>query len=158
MRHVLRDTSWGACSGGGSAKESPPIFLGQAAGTGQPLPLCHCFAESHLALLALALLLRIAPCWRLGYDLRIESLFVTQSCAQRAFRTCLGGFNVRRFYQESWQGIPFTSFSHISFFHLAEPKFYAVFYEELFRRYKSWGDLPSVCPENKRKGAKWLIG
>ena len=58
--------------------------------------------------------------------------------------------NVRRFYQESWQGIPFTSFSHISFFHLAEPKFYATFYEELFRRFKDWDDLPAVWRQNKR--------
>ena len=65
---------------------------------------------------------------------------------------------MRRFYQESWQGIPFTSFSHISFYHLAEPKFYAVFYEELFRRYKNWDDLPSVWRDNKRTDAKWLIG
>ena len=60
---------------------------------------------------------------------------------------------MRRFYQESWQGIPFTSFSHISFYHLAEPKFYAVFYEELFRRYKNWDDLPSVWRDNKRTDA-----
>ena len=65
---------------------------------------------------------------------------------------------MRRFYQESWQGIPFTSFSHISFFHLAEPKFYAVFYEELFRRFKDWDDLPAVWRTNKRKDARWLIG
>ncbi|WP_297226950.1 hypothetical protein [uncultured Desulfovibrio sp.] len=65
---------------------------------------------------------------------------------------------MRRFYQESWQGIPFTSFSHISFFHLAEPKFYATFYEELFRRYQSWDDLPAAWCENKRKDASWLMG
>lgn len=65
---------------------------------------------------------------------------------------------MRRFYQESWQGIPFTAFSHISFFHLAEPKFYAVFYEELFRRYKDWEDLPAVWRANKRKDARWLAG
>lgn len=65
---------------------------------------------------------------------------------------------MRRFYQESWQGIPFTAFSHISFFHLAEPKFYATFYEELFRRYQGWDDLPAVWRENKRKDASWLIG
>jgi phospholipid N-methyltransferase len=63
---------------------------------------------------------------------------------------------VRRFYQESWQGIPFTSFSHISFFHLAEPRFYAVFYEELFRRYKDWDDLPPVWRASKSKNSKWL--
>ncbi|MBQ9405160.1 MAG: hypothetical protein IJU37_00300 [Desulfovibrio sp.] len=65
---------------------------------------------------------------------------------------------MRRFYQESWQGIPFTTFSHLSFFHLAEPRFYAVFYEELFRRYKGWDDLPAVWRENKRKDARWLLG
>ncbi|MDR2572892.1 MAG: class I SAM-dependent methyltransferase [Desulfovibrio sp.] len=63
---------------------------------------------------------------------------------------------MRRFYQESWQGIPFTAFSHISFFHLAEPRFYAVFYEELFRRYKDWDDLPSIWRANKSKDARWL--
>lgn len=63
---------------------------------------------------------------------------------------------VRRFYQESWQGIPFTAFSHISFLHLAEPRFYATFYEELFRRYKSWEDLPRQWRINKAADAEWL--
>ena len=65
---------------------------------------------------------------------------------------------MRRFYQESWQGIPFTRFSHLSFFHLAGPKFYAVFYEELFRRYKDWDDLPAAWRTNKRTDARWLLG
>lgn len=65
---------------------------------------------------------------------------------------------MRRFYQESWQGIPFTSFSHISFFHLAEPRFYAIFYEELFRRYQNWNDLPEPWRINKAKDASWLAG
>ncbi len=63
---------------------------------------------------------------------------------------------MRRFYQESWQGIPFTAFSHISFFHLADPKFYATFYEELFRRYQGWNDLPATWRANKAKDARWL--
>lgn len=63
---------------------------------------------------------------------------------------------MRRFYQESWQGIPFTSFSHISFFRLAESRFYSTFYEELFRRYKSWEDLPAVWRRNKDKSADWI--
>ena len=50
---------------------------------------------------------------------------------------------LRRFYQESWQGIPFTTFAHTHFFHLADAKFYSVFYEELFRRYQGWNDLPA---------------
>lgn len=64
---------------------------------------------------------------------------------------------MRRFYQESWQGIPFTAFSHLSFFRLAEPRFYATFYEELFRRYKDWNSLPARWRKNKAKDAKWLI-
>ena len=61
------------------------------------------------------------------------------------------------FIRKAGRGIPlFTSFSHISFFHLAEPKFYATFYEELFRRFKDWDDLPAVWRQNKRKDAQWL--
>lgn len=63
---------------------------------------------------------------------------------------------MRRFYQESWQGIPFTAISHLSFFHLAESKFYSVFYEELFRRYADWEDLPLMWRQNKRHNAQWL--
>lgn len=63
---------------------------------------------------------------------------------------------MRRFYQESWQGIPFSAFAHLSFFHLAEPKFYGTFYEELFRRYKDWEDLPASWRENKKLDAAWL--
>ncbi|MBD5641586.1 MAG: class I SAM-dependent methyltransferase [Desulfovibrio sp.] len=63
---------------------------------------------------------------------------------------------MRRFYQESWQGIPFTSFSHISFFRLADSRFYSTFYEALFRRYKSWDDLPGLWRKNKDKSADWI--
>lgn len=65
---------------------------------------------------------------------------------------------MRGFYQESWQGIPFTAISHLSFFHLAESKFYSAFYEELFRRYSDWEDLPSDWRQNKRHNARWLMG
>lgn len=64
---------------------------------------------------------------------------------------------MRRFYQESWQGIPFTIFPRISFFRLAEPRFYAAFYEELFRRYQGWDDLPARWRANKIRDAEWLI-
>ncbi len=63
---------------------------------------------------------------------------------------------MRRFYQESWQGIPFSAFTHVSFFHLANSKFYASFYEELFRRCGSWECLPADWRHGKDKGAEWL--
>ncbi len=65
---------------------------------------------------------------------------------------------MRRFYQEGWQGIVFTAFTHLSFFRLASSKFYATFYEELFKRYGSWNDLPSAWRENKEQDAKWVAG
>ncbi len=63
---------------------------------------------------------------------------------------------MRRFYQESWQGIPFSAFTHVSFFHLAGAQFYATFYEELFSRYISWTSLPPQWRANKDKDAQWL--
>lgn len=63
---------------------------------------------------------------------------------------------MRRFYQESWHGIPFTNFAHTHFFHLADAKFYSVFYEQLFRRYQTWDDLPETWRLNKAFDAAWL--
>ncbi len=65
---------------------------------------------------------------------------------------------MRRFYQESWQGIPFSAFTHVSFYNLAGSEFYATFYEELFRRYTGWESLPADWRLSKDKGAKWLAG
>ena len=64
---------------------------------------------------------------------------------------------MRRFYQESWQGIPFTQFSHLSFFHLAGSKFYSTFYEAMFSRYSSWEALPEEWRTIKKACADWLI-
>lgn len=64
---------------------------------------------------------------------------------------------MRRFYQESWLGIPFTAFTGVSFFSLADPRFYSAFYEELFRRHKSWNELPEHWRAAKKREAEWLI-
>ncbi len=63
---------------------------------------------------------------------------------------------MRRFYQESWQGIPFSAFTHVSFFHLANAEFYATFYEELFRRFHCWDCLPAAWRVGKDRGARWI--
>ncbi len=65
---------------------------------------------------------------------------------------------MRRLYQETWQGIPFTRFAQTHFFHLADARFYSVFYEELFRRYQSWDDLPETWRKNKTSDALWIAG
>lgn len=63
---------------------------------------------------------------------------------------------MRRFYQESWHGIPFTAIGHTSFFGLADSKFYSTFYEELFRRNKSWDVLSAAWRRSKQLDAEWL--
>lgn len=68
-----------------------------------------------------------------------------------------GAKYVRRFYQESWLGIPFTTFARVSFFHIADSRFYSAFYEELFRRHKSWQNLPADWLKTKKSEAEWLI-
>lgn len=39
---------------------------------------------------------------------------------------------------------------------MADARFYSIFYEELFRRYKNWSDLPGKWRENKDKSAQWI--
>ena len=65
---------------------------------------------------------------------------------------------MRRFYQEGWQGIPFSAFARMSFFKLAGPAFYGAFYEELFRRYASWDALPARWRAGKEQDARWVAG
>lgn len=65
---------------------------------------------------------------------------------------------MRRFYQEGWQGIPFSVFTEMSFFHLADARFYSSFYEVLFSRYGSWAELPEAWRDNKTRDALWLQG
>ncbi len=63
---------------------------------------------------------------------------------------------MRRFYQNSWFGVAFSSFGELSFFHLAESRFYEQFYEALFRIYPSWDALPKSWRETKLVHAGWL--
>lgn len=74
----------------------------------------------------------------------------------RSLKILAGGNTLRRFYQESWLGIPFTAFTGVSFFRLADPRFYSAFYEELFKRHKDWNDLPAPWLAAKKEDAKWL--
>jgi hypothetical protein len=61
---------------------------------------------------------------------------------------------MHRIYQSEWQGIQFVDFTTTSSSKLAESTFYDAFYQEFFRRYQDWGDLPEgwlkakgVCAE-----------
>ncbi len=63
---------------------------------------------------------------------------------------------MRRFYQSSWQGVPFPVSAHVSFLRLASNEFYASFFEELFRRLHSWESLPQYWRDGKSKDAHWL--
>ena len=63
---------------------------------------------------------------------------------------------MRRFYQGHWFGIAFSSFTDVSFFHLAEASFYEQFYAALFRMYDSWDALPQNWRTAKIIQARWL--
>ena len=65
---------------------------------------------------------------------------------------------MRRFYQENWLGVNFSSFSDLSFFSLADASFYEQFYEALSQRYTSWHDLPRDWRCAKELHASWLAG
>ncbi len=64
---------------------------------------------------------------------------------------------MRRFYKESWLGVPFPAFARVSFFRLANNEFYASFYEELFRRFGSWESLPSRWRKRRDLDVQWLV-
>lgn len=63
---------------------------------------------------------------------------------------------MRRFYQDRWFGVAFSSFAEPSFFRLAESRFYERFYEELFHLYPSWDTLPQHWRMTKSSHAAWL--
>ena len=63
---------------------------------------------------------------------------------------------MRRFYQKNWFGIDFSSFTELSFFHLAGSGFYEQFYTALFSIYDSWEALPQSWRTAKTIQAFWL--
>ncbi|MCL1984865.1 MAG: class I SAM-dependent methyltransferase [Betaproteobacteria bacterium] len=63
---------------------------------------------------------------------------------------------MRRFYQEHWCGVVFSSFANLSFLHLAGADFYEQFYAALFRTYDSWEALPQHWRIDKIMQAGWL--
>ncbi len=63
---------------------------------------------------------------------------------------------MRRIYQTEWQSIPFASFATVSSKELAGPEFYEAFYVELFKRYRSWDELPSNWREKKKIWADFI--
>ena len=64
---------------------------------------------------------------------------------------------MRRFYQGHWFGIAFSSFTNVSFFHLAGADFYEQFYSALFSTYSSWDALPQSWRTAKTIQARWLV-
>ena len=63
---------------------------------------------------------------------------------------------MRKLYQKQWFGIQFSSFSDLSSRNLASSEFYARFYEEFFRKFKSFDDLPNDWKNGKHEVAEHL--
>tara|TARA_B110000003_G_scaffold235753_1_gene240091 strand:+ start:98 stop:847 length:750 start_codon:yes stop_codon:yes gene_type:complete len=60
----------------------------------------------------------------------------------------------RKFWQKEWQGINFSELDiKLNFFKAASSDFYSKFYNELFCRYNSYEDLPSLWRQEKSSTA-----
>jgi SAM-dependent methyltransferase len=64
---------------------------------------------------------------------------------------------VRRYYQSHWQNIHFADFAELSSTALADARFYQAFYQEFFKRYQRWDELPSEWLEQKRRCADLVL-
>lgn len=63
---------------------------------------------------------------------------------------------MRKLYQKEWFGIQFKSFSKLSSKDLADSKFYARFYEEFYKIFKNYDDLPDDWKAGKHEVAEHL--
>ena len=63
------------------------------------------------------------------------------------------------FWQSEWQNIEFNSLDvPLKLFSRPSSKFYAAFYSELFRKYRSYDELPLEWRKVKRNTAKVISG
>jgi hypothetical protein len=63
---------------------------------------------------------------------------------------------MKRFYQEEWHDIPFSSFSSMSSTKLADQDFYDAFYIALFNKYAKYSALNQDWRRNKDEITDWL--
>lgn len=64
---------------------------------------------------------------------------------------------MRKLYETEWHGIPFSSVTTVSSQRLADVQFYRRFYEEFFKRYSAWNDLPEFWRDDKRRCAALVV-
>jgi hypothetical protein len=64
---------------------------------------------------------------------------------------------MRKMYQSHWHNIQFSDFTELSSRNLAGPEFYQAFYEEFFRRYQSWEQLPLSRHKSKELWADLVL-
>jgi hypothetical protein len=64
---------------------------------------------------------------------------------------------MRKMYQNEWLGIAFRRFARLSSDVLATTDFYASFYNECFKRYKDWDEMPLHWREEKARIAAFLL-
>jgi hypothetical protein len=65
--------------------------------------------------------------------------------------------NMKRFYQNEWQGIRFSDFTKVSSNELPSSSFYNLFYKFFFNKYSKYEELDSRYKSEKRITAEWII-
>jgi hypothetical protein len=64
---------------------------------------------------------------------------------------------MRKSFQTDWQGIHFSDIARTSSRKLAGPEFYQAFYEEFFKRYLNWDQLPTDWRRDKELCAEFIL-
>lgn len=64
---------------------------------------------------------------------------------------------MRKSFQTAWQDIAFSDFIKTSSWSLAGPEFYQAFYEEFFKRYQGWEQLPPSWRKEKERCAEFVL-
>lgn len=64
---------------------------------------------------------------------------------------------MKRFYQTEWFGIPFDDFADTDYIKIADAEFYDKFYQEFYKRFSSYDDLPDSWLKEKKMIADFIL-
>lgn len=64
---------------------------------------------------------------------------------------------MKKYYESSWHGIPFTAFANVDTKKVAGAAFYDAFYKEFFNKYENWGSLDPGWVDYKLNVAELIL-
>jgi SAM-dependent methyltransferase len=64
---------------------------------------------------------------------------------------------MKKIFQREWQKINFSTFSKMSSKTIADSEFYKLFYQEFFKIYNNWNELPVEWRASKNKWSQFIL-